>query len=74
MASLERYGAHPVLVVDEELEEAAFKAGFKESPIAALDWPARAEFITTGRIRYFVVSDLARYLAGERWVIDVLRP
>lgn len=74
VATLERLGAAPVFLVDEALEEGAFKALFHGSTYGALDWPARAEFIGTTRIRYFVASDLARYRAGERWATDVLRP
>lgn len=74
IANLERYGCAPVFVVDESLEEAQFQALFKESAYAALDWPARAEFVTTARIRYFIASDRQRHRAGERWATDVLRP
>lgn len=74
VANLERLGCAPVFVVDEALEEPTLKERFKGSTHAALDWPARAEFITTERIRYFVASDRERHLAGERWATDVLRP
>ncbi|HUU32470.1 MAG TPA: glycosyltransferase family 39 protein, partial [Vicinamibacterales bacterium] len=72
--NLERLGAAPVFLVDEALEETQFKTLFHDSLYGALDWPARAEFIGTGRIRYFVASDRERYRAGERWATDVLRP
>ncbi len=73
VADLERLGCYPVFVVDESLEESQFRAAFKESTYAALDWPARAEFITTVRIRYFVAADRLRFIQGERWSTDVLR-
>lgn len=74
VAALERLGASPVFIVDEALEEVAFKALFHASTYGALDWPARAEFIGTTRVRYFVAADRERYRAGQRWATDVLRP
>lgn len=73
IADLERNGCHPVFVVDEALEESAFQAAFPTSTFARLDWPPRAIFVGTTRIRYFVAADRARFIAGERWPIDVLR-
>ncbi len=73
ISDLERYGCQPVLVVDEALEEAAFQTAFPSSTFARLDWPPRAIFVGTTRIRYFVAADRARFMAGERWPIDVLR-
>lgn len=70
---LERYGCSPVFVIDESLEEQQFRSVFKGSTFAALDWPARAEFVSGSRIRYFVVADRERYRAGVRWPTDVLR-
>jgi Dolichyl-phosphate-mannose-protein mannosyltransferase len=74
VATLERLGAAPVFLVDEVLEEGAFKALFRGSAYGALDWPARAEFFGETRIRYFVASDRERYRTGTRWATDVLRP
>lgn len=66
-------GDAPVFVVDELLEEPQFRERFKGTTYGALDWPPRAEFVSTARIRYWVASDRDRYLAGERWATDVLR-
>jgi hypothetical protein len=70
---LQRHGWGPVLVIDGELEEPRFRARFAASTIGALDWPPRAEFVTTARIRYFDLADRDRHLAGERWPTDVVR-
>lgn len=70
---LTKGGASPVFVVDELLEEPQFRERFKSTRYGALDWPPRAEFSTTARTRYWVASDRARHLAGERWATDVLR-
>ncbi len=72
--TLERNGAVPIFLVDESLEETAFKSVFRGSEYGALDWAPRAEFIDQARIRSFVASDRARFRAGERWPVDVLRP
>lgn len=70
---LELSGCSPVLVVDAAGEEQEFRRTFGNAGYAALDWPARAEFGSSSRIRYFVASDRQRYLNGQRWVTDVLR-
>lgn len=66
-------GNAPVFVLDELLDEPLFRERFKDTPYGALDWPPRAEFVSATRIRYWVASDRARHLAGERWATDVLR-
>jgi hypothetical protein len=73
VAGLRAGGATPVFVIDEQLEEPQFRERFRGTTYGALDWPPRAEFISTARIRYWVASDRERYLAGERWPTDVLR-
>lgn len=73
VGDLETYGYEPVFVVDQVLEEQEFKRAFPNSRFAALDWAPRAEFVTTGSIRYFAVGDLQRQRNGERWPVDVLR-
>lgn len=70
---LTRGGASPVFVVDEQLEEPQFRDRFRGTRYGALDWPPRAVFVSTSRIRYWVAADRARHLAGERWATDVLR-
>ncbi len=73
LRDLENNGCAPVLVVDEAFEAREFRQAFAHSGYAALDWPSRAEFITTSKIRYFLVSDRDRYMRGDRWVTDILR-
>lgn len=66
-------GASPAIVIDDALEEQDFRTRFAGTRYGALDWPPRAEFISSSRIRYWVASDRDRYFAGERWSTDVLR-
>lgn len=73
VATLERSGLEPTLVLDAALEQPRFGDLFTGSQFAALDWPPRAEFTGVSTIRYFVLADRARYLAGARWPTDVLR-
>lgn len=73
VAALAAGGASPVFVLDEQLDEPQLRERFKGTRYGALDWPPRAEFVSKGRIRYWVASDRDRYLAGERWSTDVLR-
>lgn len=61
-------------LLDHELDEPPFKERFASSRFGALDWSPRAEFITIGTIRYFLASDRERFVGGERWPTDVVRP
>lgn len=73
IADLTAAGTPPVFVIDELLEQAQFLERFKGSRFGALDWPPRAEFVTTSRIRYWLAADRDRHLAGQRWATDILR-
>jgi hypothetical protein len=67
---LQRYGYHPVFVLDETLEGAAFRARFPQSRFGRLDWPPRAAFTSVNTIWYFDVADRDRHARGDRWVVD----
>jgi hypothetical protein len=70
---LQRYGYHPVFVVDEAIEAEAFRARFAQSRFGKLDWPPRAVFTSVSRIWYFDATDRERYGRGERWPVDVVK-
>jgi hypothetical protein len=66
--TLTRLGWHPVLLV-EDWEEPALRGRFPASTLALLDWPARARFGTTTRVRLLDPSDRGRPV---RWPADRL--
>ena len=74
VADLVAHGHEPVLLVGEEDEIPALRARFPSSPLVRLDWAPRARALSTGGFAYFRIADQARYAAGERWPVDVLRP
>ena len=74
VADLERFGLEPVLVLDGVLEQPRFGDRFKGSMLSALNWPPRAVVTSVSTITYWVVSDRTRFLAGEKWPVDHLRP
>ena len=49
LAALRAKSRHPVVLI-EDWELPAFRARFSRSPVASLDWPARAEFGDTTRV------------------------
>ncbi|MFM8534745.1 MAG: hypothetical protein ACKOEC_14370, partial [Acidimicrobiia bacterium] len=65
-------GLQPYLLF-ERREEAAFRDRFREhSEVGALDWPPRLDL--NRQIRIFDPADRARYLAGEAYPTDNIRP
>ncbi len=62
IAWLDAAGRPPAIVL-EGWEEAGFRARFAEQVFGALDWPPRVDI--DRRVRVYVPSDRARYLAGE---------
>jgi hypothetical protein len=73
VADLQRYGLEPSFVLDDALETPLFAGRFSGSRYAALDWPARAEFLSVTSIRYLLAADLERFQRGERWPTDRLK-
>jgi hypothetical protein len=73
VSDLQRYGLDPSFVLDDALETPLFAGRFSGSRYAALDWPARAEFLAVTSIRYLRVSDLDLFRRGERWPTDRLK-
>ncbi len=71
--ALTRRGYRPVLVIDQVHEEASFRQLFAQSRYGRLDWSPRAAFYAQGAIKYFDLLDRARFLNGERWLVDELR-
>ena len=59
LGDLARLGRPPVIVV-EEWEEPLLRQKFPASTFARLDWPARAEFGRTTRVRLFDPADRDR--------------
>jgi hypothetical protein len=70
---LQRYGLEPSFVLDDALETPLFAGRFSGSRYAALDWPARAEFLSVTSVRYLLAADLDRFQRGERWPTDRLK-
>ena len=62
MAFVRARGLEPYLLF-ERWEEPAFRARFRDSPVAALDWPPAAEVAT--QVRIYRPDDRARYLRGD---------
>lgn len=62
IAWLEAAGRSPMLVL-EGWEEEAFRTRFAGQAFGALDWPPRLDI--DRRVRVYLPSDRARYLAGE---------
>lgn len=69
---LRRKGFHPVFVLDERYESAAFRARFERSRYGRLDWPPRAVFTSVTAIWYLDPADHDRAAGGDRWMGDVL--
>lgn len=74
VSDLQKGGLEPVLVLDGFLERPRFGDRFEGSALSRLDWPPRAVATSVSDITYWVVSDRARYVRGERWPVDHLRP
>lgn len=65
-------GLQPYLLF-ERREEAAFRDRFRaQSDVGALDWPPRLDL--NRQIRIFDPADRARYLAGEAYPTENIRP
>ncbi len=72
VAWLSAQGRRPYILV-ERREEAEFRDRFRgHAEIGALDWPPR--FNLGGQVRIFDPADRARYLAGEAYPTDNIRP
>ena len=66
------HGRSPYILV-ERREEAEFRDRFRgHAAIGALDWPPR--FNVGGQVRIFDPRDRARYLAGDAYATENLRP
>ncbi len=59
LGDLAQLGRRPVIVV-EDWEEALLRQKFPDSTLARLDWPARADFGRTTRVRLFDPADRDR--------------
>jgi hypothetical protein len=67
------HGYHPVLVLDQFIEEAPFRQRFGASRLGRLDWAPRARFDAVRTIWYFDPADRDKYLDGDRWPVDTVR-
>jgi hypothetical protein len=70
IAFVRERGSEPFLLF-ERWEEPLFRARFRGSPIAALDWPPSAE--VGGQVRIYRPSDHERYLQGAPVATDYAR-
>jgi hypothetical protein len=69
---LKAKGLQPYILV-ERREEPEFRARFKsQSDIGGLDWPPRYDL--NRQVRIFDPADRARYLAGEPYTTENIRP
>ena len=67
-----RQGQQPYLLI-ERREEPDFRARFRDqSEIGRLDWPPR--FDMNRQVRIYDPDDRARYLAGEAYATENIRP
>jgi hypothetical protein len=66
-------GYEPVFVLDIAAEPSWLREKFAMSRFVRLDWPARAEFITSVSVLYHRAYDRDAFLSGDRWAIDRLR-
>lgn len=72
LAWLQSNGLHPYLLV-ERREEQEFRARFRDqSNTGRLDWPPR--FDLNRQVRIFDPADRARYLSGEGYPTENVRP
>jgi hypothetical protein len=69
---LREHGHQPYLLF-ERREEPEFRARFRgHSELGGLDWPARLDL--NRQVRVYDPADRARFLAGERYQTENIRP
>jgi hypothetical protein len=69
---LQRHAFRPYVVLDTATERGFFHDRFSPSKYVRLEWPARAEFMSTTLVTLHDFADRDRFLSGDRYPIDVL--
>ena len=72
IASIERHGHTPYLLLEERFDGGSFKERFPTSVYSQLDWPPRAVSDGFLPMSLHAFADRAADAKGERWPVDVV--